>query len=176
MRTISSLPFLLLCLAIAGCKTTEIAPTTVEHLLMPLPMPESGWIVTTKRDGPTEWTRWNKENEFLSLAITREPPDRSPHQQMLSIDSHARDNIAKSFRTVLLQEDQAGLAQRVIWTTHLVFPSERQAFSICLLLHGNDASYFIIKQWDSEDEYIAEYDFWLSYLTTIHVEDPRLAP
>jgi len=173
MKIISPL-LILFALGIMGCQTTDTNPVTVEHILMPHPVPEDGWTLLNRRDGTTEWNRWQKESEFLSLAITRVPPRVSVQNQRDAIDAHARDNIAKTFDSSIIINDRIGFADRTIWRTELEFPDGRIVYSLFTLLHGNDASYFITKQWDSAEEYASEYDSWLSYLKSIKVADPRL--
>ena len=171
MKPITPL-LILLVLGFLSCQT-NIDPLSVEHVLMPYPIPEDGWTHLNKRDGRVEWNRWQKGNEFLSLAITRKPPDRSVQKHREGIDTHARDNIAKTFKSQAITTDQTGIADRLIWKTELEFPDGRKVYSLFELLHGNDASYFITKQWDNYDEYLNEYDAWLSYLESITVADPR---
>jgi len=159
--------------SVLGCKTLFPEATEVENLQMALPIPEEGWKVSGNNRGTSVFQKWSKENENLILQITRKKPTKSPQSMRLVLDKYTEENLAIDFSSTTLLEDTINNYPRIVWQTKADIRNYGKTCTIALLIHGNDASYLISKQWKNENEFNAEKAFWLKYLTSIEVTDPR---
>ena len=159
--------------AITGCTTSNSGDLKYENILMPQPMPSTGWKTSQSKRTHSTWLVWNKENEKLLLDIFHGKNRFTPEKYRTVVDYNAQQRLTTSFESKTLKEGSVNNYPMLLWETSAMLKNGSKVTTLCLYIQGNDAGYGLIRSWFKAEVPADERQTWIDYLLSVKVVDNR---
>jgi hypothetical protein len=156
-----------------GCTTSNTGELKYENILLPLPVPGSGW--KTKRDTKPHvtLTTWQKQDEKLQLTILHGKHKLPPDNFRAVMDDHAQKTLTTTFESKTISEAPVNNYPTLLWETSATLNNGTKATTVALYIRGNDAAYLVVRSWFKATVCEEQKNIWINYLRSVKVIDTR---